>query len=374
VLVTVATRLRRALRPGDTLARFGGDEFVVLCEGVTSEAAALALAERLRTALEAPIEVGGGEETTLTLSVGIAYAGPDGTDETAETLVRDADAAMYRAKERGRDRHELFDITTRLIALARHETVNALRRATERGEMVVHYQPQVDIASERVVGVEALVRWNHPERGLLTPAEFISLAEETGIIVPLGARVLAAACRQAVTWERRDDLPGKLCLSVNLAARQLLASDLCGVIEDVLRTSGLDASQLCLEITESVLLEDTEASARALGDVKALGVRIAVDDFGTGFSALSYLKRFPVDVLKIDQSFVRDINSDPDTAAIVTAIIAMAHSLRLKVIAEGVEFTEQLDFLRSHGCDQMQGYLLKPPVAAEEFLAFLREG
>ncbi|HEX2272776.1 MAG TPA: EAL domain-containing protein [Acidimicrobiales bacterium] len=364
VLVTVATRLRQALRPEDTLARFGGDEFVVLCEGVSSQAAALTLAERLRTALEAPIEVGG-EETTLTLSVGVAYASPDGGEETAEALVRDADAAMYRAKERGRDRHELFDVTTRVVALARHETVNALRRGTERGEMVVHYQPQVDLGGERVVGVEALVRWNHPQRGLLTPGEFISLAEETGIIVPLGARVLSAACHQAVVWEQREDLPEKLCLSVNLAARQLLANDLCGLIDDVLRTSGLDASQLCLEITESVLLDDTEASARALGDLKALGVRVAVDDFGTGFSALSYLKRFPVDVLKIDRSFVVGLGRSREDRAIVASVVDLAHAFGLTTVAEGVETPEQLAELRALGCELAQGYLWSRPMPAD---------
>ena len=370
VLREVAARLRSALRPGDTLARFGGDEFVVLCEDVTSEAGARAVAERLRTALGAPIEVGS-EETTLTLSIGIAYAGPDGAEATAEALVRDADAAMYRAKERGRDRHELFDITTRLMALARHETVNALRRGTERGEMVVHYQPQVDVTSERVVGAEALVRWNHPERGLLTPGEFISLAEETGIIVPLGAEVLSAACHQAVAWERRGGLPEKLCLSVNLAARQLLSNDLCGLIADVLGTSGLDPSQLCLEITESVLLDDTEASARALGDLKALGVRIAVDDFGTGFSALSYLKRFPVDQLKIDRSFVVGLGHQREDRALVAAVVDLAHAFGLTTVAEGVEKAEQLVELRALGCELAQGYLWSRPMPPDEVAAWM---
>ena len=370
VLVEVAARLREALRPGDTLARFGGDEFVVLCEDVTSEAGALTVAERLRTTLGAPIEVDG-EETTLTLSIGVAYAGPHGGAETADALVRDADAAMYRAKERGRDRHELFDVTTHLMALARHETVNALRRGTERGEMVVHYQPQVDIRSERVVGVEALVRWNHPERGLLPPGEFISLAEETGIIVPLGAKVLAAACQQAVAWERRGGLPEKMCLSVNLAARQLQSNDLGGLIVDVLGASGLDPSQLCLEITESVLLDDTEASTRALGDLKALGVRIAVDDFGTGFSALSYLKRFPVDQLKIDRSFVVGLGRQRQDRAIVAAVVDLAHAFGLTTVAEGVETAEQLAELRALGCELAQGYLWSRPMPPAEAAAWM---
>ncbi|HEX6595311.1 MAG TPA: EAL domain-containing protein, partial [Acidimicrobiales bacterium] len=324
VLTAVAARLRSALRPGDTLARFGGDEFVVLCESIASEMEAEAVAVRLREALSAPIPVAA-EETTLTISVGIAYAPPGALDVTAESLVRDADAAMYYAKEHGRDRHALFDMRTRQLALARHETANALRRGTERGELVVYYQPQVDITSGRVVGVEALVRWNHPERGLLAPKEFIALAEETGIIVALGTKVLSDACREMMAWQDQPGVPGGLTLSVNLAARQLLAPDLRAVVAEELATSGLDPALLCLEITESVLLDDGEASGRALLDLKDLGVRIAVDDFGTGFSGLTYLKRFPVDVLKIDRSFVVGLGMHREDRAIVASVVDLAH-------------------------------------------------
>ena len=364
VLLAVATRLRAALRPSDTLARFGGDEFVVLCENVRSEVEAEAVAVRLRTALSAPIPVAG-EETTLTISVGIAYASPTATDITAESLVRDADAAMYHAKEHGRDRHALFDQRTRQLALSRHETANALRRGTERGELVVHYQPQVDITSGRVVGVEALVRWNHPQRGLLPPHEFIPLAEETGIIVPLGARVLSDACRQIVEWKGRPGVPSGITLAVNLAARQLLSNDLPNVVSEVLASTGLAPSLLCLEITESVLLDDSEGSGRALLDLKELGVRIGVDDFGTGFSGLTYLKRFPVDVLKIDRSFVVGLGMDREDRAIVASVVDLAHAFGLTTVAEGVETAEQLAELRALGCERAQGYLWSPALPGE---------
>ena len=364
VLLAVATRLRGALRPSDTLARFGGDEFVVLCENVASETEAEAVAMRLRTTLGSPIPVAN-DETTLTISVGIAYASPTATDVTAESLVRDADAAMYYAKEHGRDRHALFDLRTRQLALARHETANALRRGTDRGELVVHYQPQIDITSGRVVGVEALVRWNHPERGLLPPAEFIALAEETGIIVPLGARVLADSCRQVMAWYGRDGVPPGLSLSVNLAARQLLASDLTAVVSDALERSGLDPRQLCLEITESVLLDDGEGSGRAMLDLKELGVRIGVDDFGTVFSGLTYLKRFPVDVLKIDRSFVVGLGRDREDRAIVASVVDLAHAFGLMTVAEGVEVHDQLAELRALGCERGQGYLWSRPLPSE---------
>ena len=371
VLVAVANRLAGALRPADTLARFGGDEFVVLSEHLQSAADAEALAGRLRTALAAPIAVAG-DETALTISVGIAYAPAEANGVSAESLVRDADAAMYHAKEQGRDRHALFDLDTRRISLARHETANALRRGVARGELVVHYQPQVDITSARVVGLEALVRWNHPQRGLLMPHHFIPLAEETGIIVSLGARVLTTACLQLTEWTRRSAAPESLTMSVNLAARQLLASDLAKVVADALEESGLDPTQLCLEITESVLLDDGEASARALRELKALGVRIGVDDFGTGFSGLTYLKRFPVDVLKIDRSFVAGLGKQREDRAIVASVIDLAHAFGLTTVAEGVETPDQLAELRSLGCERAQGYLWSPAMAAtvaEEWLA-----
>jgi EAL domain-containing protein (putative c-di-GMP-specific phosphodiesterase class I) len=272
---------------------------------------------------------------------------------------------MYRAKEQGRNRHEVFDVTTLELALARHETANALRRGIHRGELVVHYQPALDLTSGRAVGVEGLVRWNHPQRGLLPPAEFISLAEETGLVVPLGAEVLATACRQVMAWQRGGGSGSDLWLAVNLAARQLLAPDLCSVVEEALADSGLEPGRLCLEITESALLEDSESSTRALNRLKALGVRIGVDDFGTGFSSLTYLKRFPVDVLKIDRSFVDGLCRDREDRAIVASVIDLAHAFGLTTTAEGVETAEQLAQLRALGCEQGQGYLWSRPLPAE---------
>ena len=364
LLVAVAARLRDAMRVEDTVARFGGDEFVVLCEDVVDEAEAEGLADRLASVLAAPVNVAG-EETTVTVSIGIAYAPPTSIGETPESMVRDADAAMYRAKEQGRNRHEVFDETTLELALARHETANALRRGIERGELVVHYQPALDLTSGGVVGVEALVRWQHPQRGLLTPDEFISLAEDTGLVVALGAEVLATACRQVMTWLRDGRSRSDLVLSVNLAARQLLAPDLCSVVEGVLSDSGLEPARLCLEITESALLEDGESSTRALNRLKALGVCIGVDDFGTGFSSLTYLKRFPVDVLKIDRSFVAGLCRDREDRAIVASVVDLAHAFGLTTTAEGVETAEQLAQLRALGCEQGQGYLWSRPLPAE---------
>jgi EAL domain-containing protein (putative c-di-GMP-specific phosphodiesterase class I) len=279
---------------------------------------------------------------------------------------------MYRAKEQGRNRHAVFDVTTLELALVRHETVNALRRGIERGELVVHYQPALDLTTGRVVGVEGLVRWDHPQRGLLPPHEFIALAEETGLVVPLGAEVLATACRQVTAWPRAGQDGGELWLSVNLAVRQLLAVDLCSVVEDALADSGLEPHRLCLEITESALLEDSESSTRALNRLKALGVRIGVDDFGTGFSSLTYLKRFPVDVLKIDRSFVAGLCRDHQDRAIVASVIDLAHAFGLTTTAEGVETDEQLAQLRALGCEQGQGFLWSRPLpagAAERWLA-----
>ncbi len=372
LLMEVAARLRDTMRAEDTVARFGGDEFVVLCQDVADQAEAEALAGRLAAVLAAPIVVAG-EETTVTVSIGIAYAPPASSGETPGSLVRDADAAMYRAKEQGRNRHAVFDVTTLELALVRHETVNALRRGIERGELVVHYQPALDLTTGRVVGVEGLVRWDHPQRGLLPPGEFIALAEETGLVVPLGTEVLATACRQVTAWQRHGQCAEDLWLSVNLAVRQLLAADLCAVVEDALADSGLAPHRLCLEITESALLEDSESSTRVLNRLKMLGVRIGVDDFGTGFSSLTYLKRFPVDVLKIDRSFVAGLCLDPQDRAIVASVIDLAHAFGLTTTAEGVETDEQLAQLRALGCEQGQGYLWSRPLPADAAGRWLAE-
>lgn len=365
LLIEVATRLTGAMRPADTVARFGGDEFVVLCEEVDTEADAEALAARFARVLAEPMVVAD-EETRVTVSTGIAFAPPGSTDCSPETLLRDADAAMYQAKERGRNCHETFNVATRLMAVTRHETVNALRLGIGRGELVVHYQPEIDITTGRVVSVEALVRWQHPERGLLAPSEFISLAEDSGLIVELGRQVLEVACSEVMAWEQRNETGPPVALAVNLAVRQLMAPDLCEVVQAALSAAGMPASRLCLEITESVLLADANQSARALEQLKALGVRIGVDDFGTGFSSLTYLKRFPVDTLKIDRSFVDGLGDDREDRAIVASVVDLAHAFGLTTIAEGVETVEQLAELRTIGCEQGQGYLWSRPMPAEE--------
>ena len=364
LLMEVGHRLLGAMRPGDVVARFGGDEFVVLGEDLDSEADAEAFARRLSAAVAEPIIVAG-EETIITVSIGVAFSPGGSRDHTAETLVRDADVAMYHAKELGRDRYEVFHLTTRLAAVARHETANAMRRGIDRDEFVVFYQPELELTTGQVVGVEALVRWDHPGRGLLLPGEFIGLAEDSGLIVQLGAHVLRVACQQLAEWSVIGGDAPPISVSVNLAARQLMAPDLCAVVTDALATSGLDPALLCLEITESALLEDGDASARALQQMRALGVSIAVDDFGTGFSSLTYLKRFPVNILKIDRSFVDGLGRSREDRAIVASVVDLAHALGLTTIAEGVETFAQLAELRAIGCEQGQGYLWSRPLPAD---------
>jgi EAL domain-containing protein (putative c-di-GMP-specific phosphodiesterase class I) len=276
---------------------------------------------------------------------------------------------MYQAKEVGRDNYQLFNALVNAKALQRIALEHGLRKALASDELDVHYQPIFDLRSGRITGMEALLRWTHPQMGPIPPAVFIPLAEATGSMIPIGTWALREACRQAKEWHEAGHR--SLTLAVNLSVTQLQQADLVDRVRGILAETGLPPRLLELEITESSAMQSPETSIRTLYDLKKLGLRIALDDFGTGHSSLSYLKRFPIDTLKIDQSFVRDITSDPDTAAIVTAIIAMAHSLRLKVIAEGVEFTEQANFLRKHSCDQMQGFLITPPVAAEEFLKFV---
>ncbi len=369
LLIEFAGRLQAVVRPEDTVARFGGDEFVVLCEGVDGSIAE-GLAQRIASALAPPVSIGG-EDTIMTVSIGVAVSSEHDVELTPEALVSDADTAMYRAKEVGRNRIEIFDVSTRLMAVARHETANALRRGIDRGELVVHFQPEIDITTGLPVGVEALVRWAHPQRGLVPPLEFIAVAEETGLIVPLGAAVLREACSAMAGWHRADAARASMTVAVNLSARQLLAPNLGDVVGEALAFSGLAPERLCLEITESVLLEDSDASARALERLKALGILIGVDDFGTGFSSLTYLKRFPVDVLKIDRSFVDGLGRSREDRAIVSSIVDLAHAFGLTTIAEGIETAEQLAELRALGCEQGQGYLWSRPLpvdAADEWI------
>ena len=359
ILCDVASRLEGCVRAEDTVARLGGDEFVVLLEGLSHPDLASVVAHKAIQALLPPFAKEG-HEFFLTCSVGIAVFPRDGDD--GQTLLKNADTAMYRAKEQGRNTFRFFTAEMNVQILERLSLEHDLRYALKRRQLRLRFQPQLDLATGRLVGVEALLRWLHPDRGFIAPRDFIPLAEDTGMIVPIGEWVLRRACSRAVRWQAPDRDP--LRIAVNISARQFLRSDLVGIVAQVTRESGLAPGCLELEITESLLMPDVEGAISTLGALKAMGVKIAVDDFGTGYSSLSYLRRFPLDRLKIDRSFVREISTDSDAAAITLAVIAMAHSLRLHVLAEGVEKPEQLAFLRANQCDEIQGYLISRPLSS----------
>jgi diguanylate cyclase (GGDEF)-like protein len=369
VLAAVAQRLERILRPSDTLARFGGDEFTLLCEELETEQEAIDIAERVAEVLREPITLVGAGELVVTASIGISIGEQPGIH--AEDLLRDADLAMYRAKENGRARYALFDPAMHARATERLALGNALRRAIGGGELELHYQPQVAIDDGRVIGVEALVRWNHPERGLLYPAQFIPVAESTGLIQPLGQWVIEEACRQLGAWAGELDAPG-LSMSVNVSARQLSAGSLVAVLAAAIEANQLDPASLCVEITESVLMENAEHGIAELVAIKDLGVELSVDDFGTGYSSLAYLRHFPVDTLKIDKSFVDELGHEPHAGDFVRTILDLAHSLGLTVIAEGVETALQREELARLGCDVAQGFLFSRPLPAREVARVIR--
>ena len=355
LLVAIADRLRATMRPEDTVARFGGDEFTVLCEDVPSDEAAELVAERLAAAVAKPVALVDGE-VFVTASIGIALSGRHG--DTPETLLRNADAAMYRAKEAGRARAEVFEARSHHRAVDNLRTGNALHRAIERGELQVHYQPIVSLADGDLSGFEALLRWEHPERGPIAPADFIPLAEENGLIVPLGAWTLEEACRQAARWDQATPpTTSGPSVSVNLSPRQLAEPSLPNEVARILELTGVQPGLIWLEITESTLMRDAESAVSALRALRALGVHVSVDDFGSGYSSLGYLGRFPVEALKIDRSFVQAVGRNADSTAIAAAVVNLAHSLRLSAVAEGIETPEQLAILRRLGCERGQGYL-----------------
>jgi len=360
MLRLVTDRLNSVTGPTDLLARFGGDVFCLLVPNVTGEADALAIADHINSTMSTPFQLDG-DEVFVSMSSGIALSGTSGALVTAETLLRDADAALHRAKDRGRARSELFVEDYRATAVNRLRTANDLHRALTEQEFRVVYQPEVDLRTGHVTGVEALVRWHHPERGLVPPAEFIPLAEQTGLIAGIGAWVLDIALAQAAAWSSGRHDGAALAMWVNLSARQLGDPGLVELVASSLRRHDVEASQLGLEITESALLEDAEGAVTALSSLRELGVRLAVDDFGTGYSSLSYLKRLPVDAVKIDRSFVDGLAVDGDDSAIVAAVAGMARALRLTTIAEGVENLDQLRALRRLGCDLAQGYFFTTP-------------
>ncbi|RMH05715.1 MAG: EAL domain-containing protein [Nitrospirae bacterium] len=369
VLKVVAQRLRSRMRRSDTVARLGGDEFTVILEGVGTVQDATKVAQELLHIIALPITVQD-QEIVVTPSIGIAIYPQYGTDP--ETLIKHADIAMYRAKRQGRNAYRFYTTETGGKAYEHLALESRLRRALDRGEFLLHYQPQIEMASGRIVAMEALLRWRNPDRGMMPPDEFIPLAEENGMIIPIGEWVLWTACRQNKHWQEAGLSPTRV--SVNLSARQFRQKSFVEMVERVLHETKLAPQYLELELTESLLFESNGTSINRLKELKALGINISIDDFGTGYSSLSYLKSFPIDALKIDRSFVGDIPNSLEDSAIAGGMIALAHGLKLQVTAEGVETRAQFDFLQERGCDLIQGYLLSLPLPAEDVTTQLRTG
>lgn len=370
LLVAVAGRIGEGMRPTDTIARLGGDEFAILLDGLEDATIATAVATRIQGELLQPFSLDG-HEVYISASIGIRLS-TDGSQDP-EKMLRDADTAMYRAKDNGKARHELFDSTMHTRAVAVLKLENDLRRAIEREEFCVHYQPIISLETEALVGFEALARWNHPERGLVPPDEFIPLAEETGLITEIGAWVLREACLQLHQWEQ---IPGRdsLTMSVNLSGKELTQTDLIQQIKNTLEQTGLNPARLRLEITESVVMENAELATNTLVQLRKLGVNLSIDDFGTGYSSLSYLHRFPVNTLKIDRSFIGRMAKGDENSEIVRTICTLANNLGMEVVAEGIETREQLALLRKLKCEYGQGYLFSRPVDAERATALVLAG
>ncbi|PJA24791.1 MAG: hypothetical protein COX57_06590, partial [Alphaproteobacteria bacterium CG_4_10_14_0_2_um_filter_63_37] len=366
ILCQVGHRLTMCLRDIDTVSRQGGDEFVILLDGIPNADETARLAERILVVLAEPIQIQG-LELSITPSIGITLYPNDGHNPSQ--LIRNADAAMYQAKQSGRNNFQFFTQDLNQRAFARLALENALRRAVERAEFAVYYQPLVDLKTGQISGMEALLRWHHPERGVLAPGEFIQVAEESGVIVPLGMWVLREACRQLQQW-RKEGLP-PLLMAVNLSGLQLRQPHLAEEVKKALEAYDIEPHWLELELTESVLVREGGGPQEILGKLKTMGVKLAIDDFGTRYSSLAYLKRFAIDRIKIDRSFIQDLPGDEENAAIVRAIVSMAHSLRLEVLAEGIETQGQLNFVRREGCDAAQGYLFSRPLPAAEAGALL---
>jgi diguanylate cyclase (GGDEF)-like protein/PAS domain S-box-containing protein len=368
LLVAVAERLLGVLNESETIARFGGDEFTLLLPQVTTIEEATRHAQKIIELLGTPFRLNN-HDLHVTTSIGMAFYPDDG--ENYEILLKNAETAMYRAKEQGRNNYQLYASVMNVSAFKQLLMENSLRRALEKEEFVVYYQPQIDLKTQRMTGAEALVRWQHPDLGLVFPTEFIGLAEETGLIVPIGEWVIRKVCSQNKKWQ--DAGYGKVCVSVNLSARQFQQRNLVATISQILQETGLDPQYLGMEITETIAMKNADYTISALNELKKMHVHLSLDDFGTGYSSLSYLKRFPLETLKIDRSFVRDITTDPNDAAIVTAVVALAHSLKLDVVAEGVETDGQLTFLKGHQCDQVQGYIFSHPLSEENFIKTLKQ-
>ena len=367
LLQEMSKRLTRTVRTSDVVARLGGDEFVVLVQEVSEAKQVEAVARKLLSAVIKPMFMQG-QECRVTASIGICMYPGDAEDE--QSLMKNADIAMYRAKEEGKNTYKFYSEETNVHSFERLALETSLRRGLERNEFFLHYQAKLDLKTMRISGVEALVRWQHPELGMVPPGQFIPLAEETGLIVPIGKWVMNTACAQNVAWQR-EGLP-PLRMAVNLSARQFADDDLLADISAALETSGMKPELLELELTESMVMQNAERAGKVLAAIKQLGVRLAIDDFGVGYSSLTHLKRFPIDTLKVDRSFIRDIPQDSEDKAITEAIIAMGKSLNLTVVAEGVETLEQETFLRNHACDETQGFYFSKPISGDQFATLLR--
>jgi diguanylate cyclase (GGDEF)-like protein len=367
LLREMAQRLKETLRGGDFIARLGGDEFVVLLPEIEVGNDAAIVARKLLAALTRPVFIQG-QECRVTASIGISEYPTDAKDEHA--LMKNADIAMYHAKEQGKNNFQFFSESLRSQSLERLALENSLRKAIENDELLLHYQAKLDLKVNRITGVEALLRWKHPDLGMISPSQFIPLAEDTGLIVPIGKWVLQTACAQSVAWLKAGLPP--VCLAVNLSARQFADENLLRDIEQSLHDSGMAPELLELELTESMVMQDHERAIKILSELKKIGVRLAIDDFGVGYSSLAQIKNFPIDTLKVDRSFIRDLPDNSEDCAITQAIIAMAKTLSLTVVAEGVETQAQEDFLRGIACDETQGFYFSRPVASDQFAALLR--
>ena len=366
LLKEVAKRLRECVRGGDTIARLGGDEFTVVLADVAHADDVARVAHKILQSVAMPFQISG-KELFVTTSIGITLFPLD--DDTPDGLLKNADVAMYQAKEAGRNSYRYFTVEMNVRALERLRLETSLRYALERDEFLLMYQPQINLKDGSLIGVEALIRWRHPESGLVSPAQFIPIAEETGLIGPIGEWVLRTACAQNKAWQNTGLPP--VYVTVNVSARQLKQQNLVHLVTRTLKETGLAPEYLGLELTESMLIENVERTVAVLNELHALGISFSIDDFGTGYSSLSYLKRFPIDILKIDQSFMRGIPGNAEDTAIARAIIVMAHGLGIKTIAEGVETEAQFSFLRAHQCDGIQGFYFSPAVPAEAITRLL---
>ncbi len=368
LLVAVSERLLGVLHENETIARFGGDEFALLLPQLGKLEDATDHAQKIIELLAAPFKLNE-HELHVTTSIGVSFYPDDG--ESSELVLKNAETAMYRAKDQGRNNYQLYASGMNVSAFKQLLMENSLRRALEKEEFVIYYQPQINLVTQKVIGAEALVRWQHPDLGLVFPNEFIGLAEETGLIVPIGEWIIKKVCEQSKKWQA--DGFEKMCIAVNLSARQFQQLNLVSTIAKIIADTGLDPACLGLEVTESIAMKNADFTIAALNEFKKMKIHLSLDDFGTGYSSLSYLKRFPLETLKIDRSFVRDITTDPNDAAIVNAVVALAHSLKLDVVAEGVETEGQLTFLKNHHCDSVQGYIFSHPLSEINFLKFIKE-